>query len=1308
VVTKNLDESTASVTGTAQVNTYSAYSVASSGFLSVQSNMATASSGNWSSVQYDWLGRKVATTVPDPKDSIIVQNPGGGTVITSYSYNSLGQLAKVSTPGMAPTLYSYTPMGALEMTALDVNNNGTIDLAGSDRVSQSDTTYTLTGGNWWLQTQQKVYPTSGSGIATTTKTTSVQLSGLSSGTSVTQTTDIDGNVTTQTTTVNRTTQVVETITQPSGLTNSSKQYVYNGLLVQQTSVNGNTTTYGYDGVGRQVQVTDPRKGPVDTIYYPNSNQVYYTQYDGGSILIAKYVYGPDGRVSSQSDYGNYKKAYTYYPTGQVWTVTGNGAINATYVYDSFGRLSSQTTWTGSSNLPGVVTYAYDGDLPLLYTKTDALNAGVTHTYDSLGREQTRTDSRGTVKTNTYDPNTGELLKCVYTQEATSTPSVTYTYTRAGTLNTVADGAGTRTLGYGADLQVSSETLPACFGSSGGSSSRVISYVYDPPAGQAVGLLTGINLSNTSGGLTNPDQTTAYGYDSAGGRLTSVTANGAGFSSFAFGYSYYPNSELLIGSVTNAATGYSLSYTYDSYRDLVDDSTTAYGGSTEAKFDYTYNDLDQRQTAAQSGSAFSDYGGTTNYTYGYDPKGEVTSAKESLGNAAMPGRQYCYTYDGTGNRLSGDHTGIQSFAEAYSPNIANQIGSKENTSVAVQGNALAAANVVVQTTLANRAGNYWAYEAMLNNVGGPAYGSIPVYAGQAGAGSGGTDLISQINVMAFLLPFTETITYDADGDLLTDGQWNYTWDAEHRLIEMVTNTASQGAGLAKTQVNFGYDYLGRRYSKTVTVNGGTPTTSQYVYFGWNVAAELDGSGNIKRHFIWGLDRSGTTSGLGGIGGLLMIQDTGQTYFPAYDGGGNVAALLDATNSGALAATYEYSPFGELQRKQGSYAISNPFRFSTKWWDEETGLSYYGMRYYNSALGRFISRDPIEEKGGINLYAFCGNSPVNGFDVLGQDDPILDPLAEYNDGGWAQSPISAMYNGGGSGDWVSNWFNSLFFSAPTLESASNSAPSTGDDQASVVMTLQAGYNPPSITIPTIDPTTDDETIDLTGVTIPSIGPMESMPGDAGVNASAPTLSLDPTCATNTTSPDGADVAYNNWLQETGQGSSAPNSGYYSIGYGASATVFDGKGYSVSVGASLVQPVSDPSLGSYLTLTFSLSSLTSGTGIAAFWGTGPSGGLQGSAPETGVGAPASHTEGGLVWGGGASYSTDSDANSTQVSPPTFPSLQGGHEGELGDGVAAYHASGTSTAYTIAIPIPQGPAPVIGPLPGLYYNPAYGPPGF
>ena len=86
-------------------------------------------------------------------------------------------------------------------------------------------------------------------------------------------------------------------------------------------------------------------------------------------------------------------------------------------------------------------------------------------------------------------------------------------------------------------------------------------------------------------------------------------------------------------------------------------------------------------------------------------------------------------------------------------------------------------------------------------------------------------------------------------------------------------------------------------------------------------------------------------------------------------------------GTIAASYEYSPYGELLRCQGSYAASNPFRWSTKWTDEETNLVYYGHRYYSSRLGRFINRDPISESGGLNIYGFCGNNPVNKWDLLG---------------------------------------------------------------------------------------------------------------------------------------------------------------------------------------------------------------------------------------------------------------------------------------------------------------------------------------
>jgi RHS repeat-associated protein len=64
-----------------------------------------------------------------------------------------------------------------------------------------------------------------------------------------------------------------------------------------------------------------------------------------------------------------------------------------------------------------------------------------------------------------------------------------------------------------------------------------------------------------------------------------------------------------------------------------------------------------------------------------------------------------------------------------------------------------------------------------------------------------------------------------------------------------------------------------------------------------------------------------------------------------------------------------------------AKANPFRWSTKYCDEETGLVYYGHRFYNPTLGRWLNRDPKQEEGGVNLYAFCGNNPINGFDALG---------------------------------------------------------------------------------------------------------------------------------------------------------------------------------------------------------------------------------------------------------------------------------------------------------------------------------------
>ena len=85
--------------------------------------------------------------------------------------------------------------------------------------------------------------------------------------------------------------------------------------------------------------------------------------------------------------------------------------------------------------------------------------------------------------------------------------------------------------------------------------------------------------------------------------------------------------------------------------------------------------------------------------------------------------------------------------------------------------------------------------------------------------------------------------------------------------------------------------------------------------------------------------------------------------------------------AAARTTTEGPFGELLRATGPMAFTNPFRFSTKYQDDETGLLYYGCRFYNPSTGRWLSRDPIEETGGLNVYGLVANTPVNDFDVDG---------------------------------------------------------------------------------------------------------------------------------------------------------------------------------------------------------------------------------------------------------------------------------------------------------------------------------------
>jgi RHS repeat-associated protein len=209
-----------------------------------------------------------------------------------------------------------------------------------------------------------------------------------------------------------------------------------------------------------------------------------------------------------------------------------------------------------------------------------------------------------------------------------------------------------------------------------------------------------------------------------------------------------------------------------------------------------------------------------------------------------------------------------------------------------------------------------------------------------------------------------------------GGVRYVWDAENRLRAVIPAIPVAGQD---RKVEYGYDYLGRRViRRTYDWDGqalawtGPVEVTKYVYNGWRVIMELDGlAGDIPtRKFSWGLDlaaQAGQLNSLesaGGIGGLLAAEDSAGTgtkefiYFA--DANGNIGQVVETTagaSYGTVAAHYEYAPFGKRINPASPTEYDQPYRFSSKPFDPETELGYWGYRHYSPELGRWISRDPI---------------------------------------------------------------------------------------------------------------------------------------------------------------------------------------------------------------------------------------------------------------------------------------------------------------------------------------------------------------
>jgi len=232
-------------------------------------------------------------------------------------------------------------------------------------------------------------------------------------------------------------------------------------------------------------------------------------------------------------------------------------------------------------------------------------------------------------------------------------------------------------------------------------------------------------------------------------------------------------------------------------------------------------------------------------------------------------------------------------------------------------------------------------------------------------------------------------YDLNGNALTktvgSNTTSYAWDYENRLTSV---TLPAGGGTA----SFKYDPFGRRIYKSSSA-----ATSVYAYDGDNLIEETNASGAVVARYSQGLNIDEP---------LAMLRSSATSFYQA-DGLGSVTSLSNA--AGALAQTYTFDSFGNQTAASGS--LTNPFQYTGRESDSETGLYYYRARYYDPQAGRFTSEDPIQFAGGANFYAYVDNNPNLFIDPSGYCPAGFRPLNDDERQRLIRQALSERWNGWG---------------------------------------------------------------------------------------------------------------------------------------------------------------------------------------------------------------------------------------------------------------------------------------------------------
>jgi RHS repeat-associated protein len=698
------------------------------------------------------------------------------------------------------------------------------------------------------------------------------------------------------------------------------------LVDAHTDRAGYLRRFAYDRALRMVEEINSQGGLYRATYDPLGRLDSLRRPDGFTTKALAYTLRDQPLLLQHPDHTDAAprlERATYDPRGRLRSRSGTGGVPAEYDYDEVGNLNTLKTHYGPPpGTPQTTTWLYN-ELNRPVTKTYPGPAPRTwiYTYDGAGQLASRTDGLGQKTDYTYNRH-GLIEKIDYSANPVgpAAADVTFAYDQQGRRLTMSDGTGQSRWTYDAAGRPLTEFQPL--------SGRTLTFTHD-----AHDQRTGLAVSAAGAAAWN----VAYTYD-APGRLSTVRdSRHPATSPFSYAYprartaadlqqlANLPPLDEGRQDKQTLATPYGQVLT--TTRDVLGRVQTIAARATNdpasallVSHGYTYDEAGLREIETGTAAAIPGEPASAPFAWSRTHTYDHYRQVSTTTTTGTATDTHGYTYDEIGNRLTATFTpstGASATSTAYTPNSLNQ------------------------------------------------YASLTI--------SGGADLVP---------------TYDHNGNQTTGRQapnaWSaayetatYAYDQENRLVSATT--------LLHTET-YTYDGFGRRVQRSLRANGNPSPieTVRYVYDGWRVLEELDASGVVQRGYVLGLDLTNSWTRAGGIGGLLaMLTPGGGSYTAAayvHDGNGNVSALLAA--NGSVAARYRYSPFGEvLAQSNTALAASNRYRFSAKEQDAFTGFCYYGFRYYNPSTGRWLSRDPIGERGGRNLYGMVGNNPIGRWDFLG---------------------------------------------------------------------------------------------------------------------------------------------------------------------------------------------------------------------------------------------------------------------------------------------------------------------------------------